>query len=75
VARKITTHFGGDVKIRFEKQYQGDFAKTLCDNQSARSTLGWRPGVGFDEGLRLFLDWFDSNRLHLLTREGRAPSP
>jgi UDP-glucose 4-epimerase len=74
VAKKITTHYGGRYETRFAKQYQGDFSRTLCDNELAKRTLGWRPGVQFDEGLRLFLDWFDSYRLPLLKREGPQPS-
>jgi UDP-glucose 4-epimerase len=75
VVRKITNHFGEDIGIRFEKQTQGDFSRTLCDNQSARRTLGWRPEVQFDDGLGQFLKWFDANRPQLLLREGRAPTP
>jgi UDP-glucose 4-epimerase len=61
IARKIASHFG-DVEIRFEKQYGGDFSRTLCDNGLARQTLGWRPHVMFEDGLSFFLDWFDKNR-------------
>jgi UDP-glucose 4-epimerase len=74
VLGKMKAHFGGDLGIKFEKQTRGDFSRTLCDNQSARRTLGWRPAVTFDDGLRLFLEWFDANRPRLLMRNGRAPS-
>jgi UDP-glucose 4-epimerase len=62
IARKITSHYGGQVETRFEKQYGGDFSRTLCDNTLARRTLGWKPHVSLDDGLSLFLDWFDTNR-------------
>jgi UDP-glucose 4-epimerase len=74
VARRITAHFGGNIETRFEKQYRGDFSRTLCDNQSARRILGWRPGVKFDDGVGLFLEWFDANMPRLLMREGKAAS-
>lgn len=69
VARKITDHYGLQGGPRFAKQYQGDFPRTLCDNGLARRSLGWRPEVQFDEGLNLFLEWFDANRLPLLRGE------
>jgi UDP-glucose 4-epimerase len=71
IAERITSHYGGQIETRFEKQYSGDFSRTLCDNTLARRTLGWGPEVKLDEGLSLFLNWFDSNRAPLLKREGR----
>ena len=71
VARKVVAHYGGDQKIQFVKQYQGDFSRTLCDNDRARRVLGWRPATQFDEGLALFLDWFDTNRLPVLKGLGQ----
>ena len=70
VARKITSHYGGKVEPRFEKRYSGDFSRTLCDNEQARRSLGWRPQVRFDEGLDQFLDWFDGGRTLLLDSSG-----
>jgi UDP-glucose 4-epimerase len=72
VARKVVAHYGGNQQIRFVKPYQGDFSRTLCDNDLARRILGWRPTVQFDEGLALFLDWFDANRFPLLRDQGRS---
>jgi len=72
VARKIIGHYGGEYEPRFATQYEGDFPRTLCDNGLARMRLGWRPAVPFDEGLSLFLDWFDERRVPLLKGEGRS---
>jgi len=69
VARKVIAHYGGRLEPQFVKQYQGDFSRTLCDNELARRTLGWRPEIAFDDGLARFLEWFDTNRLPLLERE------
>ena len=71
IAKRISSHYGGQVVTRFEKQTSGDFARTLCDNRQARQTLGWRPHVQFDDGLSFFLEWFDTNRAPLLRSQGR----
>ena len=71
IARKIIAHYGGGFEPRFVKQYSGDFSRTLCDNELARRTLGWRPQVSFDEGLALFLDWFDKKQD--LVQRSRGP--
>jgi len=73
VARKIIAHYGGDFEPQFVKKYQGDFSKTLCNNELARRTLGWRPEVSFDDGLSLFLDWFDANRMAKLANDKMRP--
>jgi UDP-glucose 4-epimerase len=63
VARKIIGHYGGEFEPKFVEQYEGDFSRTLCNNERARRTLGWRPEVKFEDGLTLFLNWFDQHRL------------
>jgi UDP-glucose 4-epimerase len=62
VARKIIEHYGSALNPKFAEQSAGDFSKTLCDNEGAKRSLGWRPEVAFDEGLARFLRWFDENR-------------
>jgi UDP-glucose 4-epimerase len=62
VARKIIEHYKGEFEPRFVDQYEGDFPKTLCDNERARRALGWRPVVSFEDGLANFLRWFDERQ-------------
>jgi UDP-glucose 4-epimerase len=62
VAKKIMSHYGMESQPKFVEQYEGDFSRTLCDNELARRTLRWKPEIGFDKGLALFLRWFDENR-------------
>jgi UDP-glucose 4-epimerase len=71
VARRIIAHYGGDFEPRFVAQYEGDFSRTLCDNELARRTLGWRPQVKFEDGLESFLKWYDENCLP--TRGEKSP--
>ena len=75
IAKKVTSHYGGKVEIRYQEQYGGDFSRTLCDNNLARRTLGWKPHVQFDEGLANFLEWFDANRAPGLRAQERRQSP
>lgn len=74
VARKILAHYGARYEPRFVKQYSGDFSRTLCDNELARRTLGWRPEMKFEDGLALFLDWFDESRLSFAAERSPVPS-
>jgi len=74
VARRIIGHYGGEYEPKFVQQYSGDFSRTLCDNELARRTLGWRPEMKFEDGLDLFLDWFDKNRLALEAERHPAPT-
>lgn len=73
IARRITSHYGGQTEPRFEKRYSGDFSRTLCDNELARHSLGWRPQIGFEEGLEQFLDWYDERHSILLGSESPRP--
>lgn len=46
----------------YEEKSKGDFPDTEANNDKARRLLGWDPHVTVDEGLELFLDWFQENR-------------
>ena len=43
---------------RFVGPRAGDVRHTLADLSAASADLGWRPRVGFEEGLRRTVDWF-----------------
>jgi UDP-glucose 4-epimerase len=50
---------------RFEPIYEpartGDIPHSLADIRLARDLLGYAPGVGFEEGLRRTVEWYQSN--------------
>jgi UDP-glucose 4-epimerase len=73
VAQRIIEHYGGGYEPKFVQQYSGDFSRTLCDNELARRTLGWRPHMELEDGLELFLRWFDEKRLPELKEKPLAP--
>jgi nucleoside-diphosphate-sugar epimerase len=37
---------------------KGEFPHTQANNEKARALLHWKPQVGLEEGLRLFVDWY-----------------
>ncbi|MHC4991225.1 MAG: SDR family NAD(P)-dependent oxidoreductase [Planctomycetota bacterium] len=49
-------------RIRVLPQQPGDVDRTWADIDRARRDLGWSPSVDIDEGLRRFLEWFESQR-------------
>jgi UDP-glucose 4-epimerase len=67
IARRIIAHYGGEYEPKFVQQYSGDFSRTLCDNELARRSLGWRPEVKFEDGLTFFLRWFDEKQTPLVS--------
>jgi UDP-glucuronate 4-epimerase len=40
----------------------GDVERTWADVSLAESELGWKPEVSLNEGLALFLEWFEEQR-------------
>ena len=73
VAKKVMSHYGMGAMPRFVESYEGDFSRTLCSNDLARRALGWKPEISFDNGLELFLHWFDENRT-LSPNESKGPA-
>lgn len=41
----------------------GDVQKTWADISKAKMLLGYKPKTSFEDGLRIFVDWFIENRL------------
>jgi UDP-glucose 4-epimerase len=72
VARRIIDHFDVDIQPEYKEAYGGDFSRTLCDNSRARQVLKWSPEVKFEDGLTLFLDWFDQHRNSSTARSNEA---
>jgi UDP-glucose 4-epimerase len=73
VARKVIASFGADLEPKFEQAYKGDFPKTLCQNNKARTLLRWSPQVDFETGVAEFLDWFKASQG--LVRADTASAP
>ncbi|MDA4126849.1 MAG: GDP-mannose 4,6-dehydratase [Thaumarchaeota archaeon] len=63
LARRLIIMSGmeGKVVARHQGGSKGDFPDTQADNRKAVRVLGWRPKIDLEEGLRGYVDWFESN--------------
>lgn len=50
-----------DIPVTYGPRRKGDVRRTLADISKASRLLGYRPVVGFKEGLALTVDWFSKN--------------
>jgi len=57
---KVVNEMGrkGQVQPIYKETYKGEFPRTFADNAKARRVLGWKPKVGLDRGLSIFVKWF-----------------
>jgi len=46
----------------YVKDRPGHDRRYLLDHTKLERELGWRPGIGFDEGLRAAVAWYAANR-------------
>lgn len=51
-----------DVAAEYVSARTGDVLHSLADLTLAQSTLGYRPSIGLEEGLRRTLDWWKTSR-------------
>jgi len=51
-----------DIKPEFKPERPGDVKYTLADIKKAKRLLGFRPEVGFEEGLRRTIDYFSKKK-------------
>lgn len=50
----------GDVKIEYVPARPGDFSGKEVSSQLAKKELGWEPRIGFEEGVRRYVEWYRS---------------
>lgn len=58
VAEGIKKLLGDHVRIEFVPARPGDFGGKEVTAKKAFQDLGWTPAIGFEEGLRLTVEWF-----------------
>jgi UDP-glucuronate 4-epimerase len=58
LVQKIADGLDVALRVRQLPDQPGDVDRTWADVSRARAELGWAPQIQFDEGLKLFLDWF-----------------
>jgi UDP-glucuronate 4-epimerase len=59
---KIGDGLGMEPRIKKLPMQPGDVQRTWADISKAAEELGWRPTVGVDEGLAIFLKWLAEQR-------------
>ncbi len=58
VASQVNQYFGGHSEIKFSGAFRvGDIRHNLAALDSVNTVLGFKPKVTFNDGLKLFLDW------------------
>lgn len=50
-----------DVEIDYRPSRPGDFKGKRISSEKAERELGWRAEIGFEQGLREFIDWYQTN--------------
>jgi UDP-glucose 4-epimerase len=58
--RAVAREAGVRPHARYTAPRPGDIRHSLADIRQARRLLGYRPRVGFEEGIRLTVDWYRS---------------
>lgn len=48
----------GNVKIEYIPARPGDFSGKEVSSQLAKAELGWEPKIGFEEGVRRYIEWY-----------------
>jgi len=57
ILRKLTGYAG---EVKYEAERTGDVKHSLADLSRSEKHLGYRPTVGFEEGLRRTVEWYRS---------------
>lgn len=52
----------GDVHVQHTDARPGDFSGKEASSERAKRELGWEPHIGFDEGIRRYIDWYRAVR-------------
>jgi UDP-glucuronate 4-epimerase len=62
VISRIEHLLGKKARIIHEPFHKADIMETRADISKAKRLLDWEPQVGFDEGLRRSVEWYQANR-------------
>ncbi|MGO4424208.1 NAD-dependent epimerase/dehydratase family protein, partial [Streptomyces sp. MCAF7] len=54
MARALAVAYGGPAPVVTGEYRLGDVRHITADSSRLRAALGWKPAVGFDEGMREF---------------------
>ncbi len=60
--RLVEERVGRKAQLEFKPRHPADVLATWADISKAERLLGWRPRVGFEEGVQRLVDWYWQNR-------------
>jgi nucleoside-diphosphate-sugar epimerase len=60
--RLVERLVGKEARLEFQPRHPADMPATWADITRAKQLLGWRPEVGFEEGLQRQVAWYRANR-------------
>ncbi|WP_127580359.1 NAD-dependent epimerase [Paenibacillus koleovorans] len=58
VIRLLEQYLGKEAKLEFQPIQPGDVEATYADIDDLTATVGFKPSVSIEEGLRRFVDWY-----------------
>jgi NAD dependent epimerase/dehydratase len=66
IAKKVLTMSGANKQVRLDasrvRPEKSEVERLWCDNTKAKRLLGWKPRMGFEEGLSRTIDWISVHR-------------
>ena len=60
--RQVEEQVGKKARLEFRPRHTSDVLATWADISRAERLLGWRPQVGFEEGVGELIAWYEENR-------------
>src|SRR5215831_200121 len=67
--RKIS---GKGLQVKYDSPREADIRDSQADISRATAALGYEPQVGFEDGLKITLDWYRESQLKAVAREAAA---
>jgi nucleoside-diphosphate-sugar epimerase len=64
IVKYVNKILGKDVKPVFEPKRPGDVKDTLADISKAKKLIGFKPEIGFEEGLKKTIEYFAKRMAH-----------
>ena len=62
IAKTISALFGAKEKFEFIHERFGQVQKHISSTEKAKSDLGFRPNMSFEDGLQKTIQWYQGNR-------------
>ncbi|MFA6321568.1 MAG: SDR family oxidoreductase [Candidatus Omnitrophota bacterium] len=62
IVEELNNILGTDIKAKYAPKRKGDVKKTYADVSKMRKKLGVRSIIGFEEGLKLTVEWFKGRK-------------